>query len=597
MLFSKFSESTFSKKRLDATSMLFFIWIVFELSAPVSAKTLDLKEFKGGVIGKHLQYIQEQQALSVSQARTRFLDGKGKQSNADSISLGIGVAPVWLQVTIDNPISEVKSNRLSIETPWLDYIDVWLLRDGVIVKQITGGDAVPYEQRPMQYRNFAFEYDYEPGKTELLIRIESLGPMAIPIRLSSIDKAVQRDISSAYQYGVLYGVMSALALYNIVLYVYIRQREFGLYGVYLLGFVINSLSYTGQLHTVITADFGKYFQDWLDIFLMITYSVAGLHFARTLLKTKDYAPNLDKTVKIITTVIPVGMLIGFVFNQLVFSMSLAFILNCGFVTLFVAMGFYAQKARKPLANIFIISSITAAVCITISTLAVAGLLVPYNDYTFKAIEVGMTFEAMLLAVILAKQFRIAQADKVLAEVYARTDTLTSLNNRRGFEESTQPLWNKIIREQRDASIVLFDIDDFKKVNDSYGHSTGDLVLQHVSDVVKKTLRDSDVCGRWGGEEFIIMLPETSVEQAARQAERLRMAFEQSSISVGTITIPVTASFGVSGSLDRQFNEEKLTSSCLEKMIKLADTALYRAKRRGKNRVMMQFSEDGYAESL
>jgi GGDEF domain-containing protein len=221
---------------------------------------------------------------------------------------------------------------------------------------------------------------------------------------------------------------------------------------------------------------------------MITYSVAGLHFARTLLKTKDYAPRLDKSVKVITTAIPAGMLLGFVLNQLVFSMSLAFILNCGFVTLFVAMGYYALKAGKPLANIFLISSVTAAICITISTLAVAGFLVPYNDYTFKAIEVGMTFEAFLLAVILAKQFRVAEKDKVMAENYARTDTLTTLNNRHGFEESTQPLWSKIIREKRDVSVVLFDIDAFKKVNDNYGHSAGDLVLKHVADVIKATMR-------------------------------------------------------------------------------------------------------------
>jgi hypothetical protein len=69
--------------------------------------------------------------------------------------------------------------------------------------------------------------------------------MAIPIRISSVEKAVQRDISSAYQYGVLYGIMSALAIYNLVLFALIRKREFGLYGVYLLGFILNSLSYTG----------------------------------------------------------------------------------------------------------------------------------------------------------------------------------------------------------------------------------------------------------------------------------------------------------------------------------------------------------------
>lgn len=564
-----------------------FIFAIFSISGFVSAETLTLPDFKQGTLGKHLQYFQELNGqLTLDEAKQKFRSSMTKKGSSHSISLGINVAPVWMNFAVNNTNDLAELYRLSIETPWLDVIDTWLVQDGKVIKHIAGGDAYPYSQRPMPYRFYAFEHHFNQGKTEVYIRIATKGPLAIPVHFSSVKKAIERDITSSFQYGLLYGIMLALALYNLVLFVFIRQKEYGLYSLYLFGFVLNSLSYTGQLHTVITYDFGPYFQDWLDIFLMITYSVAGLHFARLLLKTKFYALKLDQFVVRITIVIPVGMVIGFVFDQLFFSMVLAFLLNTCFAVLFIAMGIRALLANKPFAVIFILSSVTAAICITISTLAVAGFLVPYNGYTFKAIELGMAFEAILLAVILARQFRMAKLDKMIAETYARTDALTQLNNRRGFQELTQPIWQGIIRTRRDAAIVLLDIDFFKRFNDQYGHEIGDKVLVKVAQCLKETARKGDVFARWGGEEFILFLPETTEKQAYLQAERIRAAIEMLEIQVIKLPLSITASFGVAGSTENCFQDEPLSLSVLEPMINSADRALYVAKQKGKNQVCL-----------
>lgn len=537
-------------------------------------------------LGKHIRYIRESDArLTLTQVQAAFETGDVSYSNNDSISLGIGVNPVWLAFKVNNTSTKPDTYRLTVETPWLDYIDTYIVAADVPVEHIAGGDAMPFEQRPKQYKYYAFDADFQPGITQVFIRVQSKGPMAIPVRIASIEKAIERDISSAYQYGALYGIMVALALYNLVLFVFIRQAEYGLYGLYLLGFVINSLSYTGQLHEIITSDFGPYFQDWVDIFLMITYSVAGLHFARALLKTKTYAPKLDRFVLRTTLIIPAGMLIGFLVDHLVMSIILAFILNCGFVLLFIAMGVSALKANKPFAGMFVVSSVTAALCISISTLAVAGILIPYNDYTFKAIEVGMTFEAILLAVILAQQFRMAQLDKQLAETYARTDMLSQLNNRRGFQQITNPVWQNLCRQQRDAAVVLIDIDDFKGINDKFGHDFGDQAIKLVADCVKNTARKGDISARWGGEEFVILLPETDQQQALIQAERIRQAISQLLLKIGTAKFSLTASIGVAGSSKQQLNTTPLSEIRLEQLINLADKALYKAKSAGKNQVV------------
>lgn len=362
-------------------AVLSIVCVIISFRAVASVSTIDLTSFNSGTLGKYTEYFQEtSKKLTLQQAIKRFERGEIKVGSSNSISLGLDVAPVWMLIKVNNSSRNLIDYRLALETPWIDFIDTWLIHDGQTIDLISGGDGYPFEQRPMPYRYYAFEHAFKPGTTHIVMRVETKGPMALPLQFSTREAAIQRDISGGYQYGILYGIMGALALYNLVLFVFIRQREYGLYSLYLMGFILNSLSYTGQLHTIFTPDFGPYFQDWLDIFLMITYSIAGLHFARTLLDTRSYAPNLDKFVILVTVLFPLGMLVGFVLDNLFLSMALAFVLNTCFVILFVVMGLKALAERRKFAKVFLVSSVAAAVCITISTLAVAGVLVPYNDF-------------------------------------------------------------------------------------------------------------------------------------------------------------------------------------------------------------------------
>jgi len=572
-------------KQFTKLLILFFISGYFlTVKNVISTELIDLSKFEDGTLGKHLIYFQEQdgQKLSIEQAINHFNEKESIQGTSHSISLGIATDPVWLKISVNNPSLDQIAYRLSVETPWLDYIDTWLVKNNQVIAKYSGGDGTSYVNRPMQYRYYAFENNYEVGTTDIYIRIETLGPMAIPVRFNTIPAAIKRDISTAYQYGILYGVMFALALYNLLLFFIISKKEYGLYSLYLFGFIANSLSYTGQIHTVFTGDYGVYFQDWLDAFLMITYSIAGLHFARFLLNTASYAPKLNKVTYWVTIIIPLFMLVGALFNQLVFTLLLAFLLNSTFAVLFIALGFAALKANIPAAFLFLFSSVTAATCIGISTMAVAGI-VPYNDFTFKAIELGMVFEAISLALILAQRFGMAQRDKLIAENYARIDHLTKLYNRRGFTEIVDNYWQGYIRNSRDFSIILLDIDHFKKVNDSLGHTAGDLVLGNISQCIIDTIRASDIAARWGGEEFIILLPETTLESALIQAERLRSAIAELTIPYNNEFLHITSSLGVVGT--NQVPKIMLSDELsLDSLIIKADEAMYKAKNSGRNQV-------------
>ncbi len=166
---------------------------------------------------------------------------------------------------------------------------------------------------------------------------------------------------------------------------------------------------------------------------------------------------------------------------------------------------------------------------------------------------------------------------VYAEIlkHATLDALTGFYNRRQLEERIKQEASSARRQHRSLCAIMTDIDYFKKVNDTYGHSAGDLVLKTVSREIKNQLRDYDVAGRYGGEEFVILLPFTKIEEAKMVAERLRNAVKSKKIELaGKQHINVTISLGVS-----EYKGEK-------DFIENADKALYKAKESGRNKVIV-----------
>lgn len=161
---------------------------------------------------------------------------------------------------------------------------------------------------------------------------------------------------------------------------------------------------------------------------------------------------------------------------------------------------------------------------------------------------------------------------------ATTDSLTGLLNRRRFLEAGSAELDRAGRFRHPASLIMFDVDHFKAVNDTLGHAVGDMVLSTLARVAGETLRGVDVLGRIGGEEFAALLPETEIQDAVYAAERLRAAVESMEIVAGKMPLSVTISLGVA-QWDGTEN--------LESLLNRADAALYRAKEAGRNRVERQ----------
>tara|TARA_R110002072_G_scaffold4663_7_gene32610 strand:+ start:62858 stop:63835 length:978 start_codon:yes stop_codon:yes gene_type:complete len=157
---------------------------------------------------------------------------------------------------------------------------------------------------------------------------------------------------------------------------------------------------------------------------------------------------------------------------------------------------------------------------------------------------------------------------------SRTDSLTSLHNRGFWEENLILEFLRCQRNQRPSSLILFDIDHFKEFNDTHGHQAGDQVLRVVAALLKSLCRTTDTAGRYGGEEFGIILPDTNSEQALVFAERLRTKIDATAVAWETESLSVTISIGISEfATDMRSHQDWIEKS---------DTALYAAKERGRN---------------
>ena len=173
--------------------------------------------------------------------------------------------------------------------------------------------------------------------------------------------------------------------------------------------------------------------------------------------------------------------------------------------------------------------------------------------------------------------------------YAEHDGLTGLWNHRIIVEQLRGEIDRSRREGTPLSVILADVDHFKKINDTFGHLTGDLVLKEIGAIITGSVRSYDWVGRYGGEEFLIVLPGTEIESALYRAEQLRLAVQSAKVGNDEITLQVTASFGVASDFPPDYDAEAI--------IRTVDTALYRAKNSGRNCITAAEMDMPLCESL
>lgn len=545
------------------------------LGALAHAAPLSVAQDPASAIGLSTRTLQENQSrLSLAEATVAYQAGQFTPGTSPVLSFGIGAKPVWIQFALANPATAPVQKRLSIEIAWLDRIELYIRNpDGSLTTHYVG-DRQPYAQRPVASRYFVFDHAFGAGTSEVFVRVETPDPLVVPIHLLDPETSRDRQMQQAFSYGIVYGFLLALIAYNAILYLSLRSTRYLLYALYLAMFVAMNVAYTGYGYAWLWPD-SPTWQQWSNPLLMFLYGTSGLAFAIRFLDLRVVFPRARKAVIAFCAIFGALLATAVLLDSQKLALLAAFAFAILFTVVMLFLGVISVRAGQKPARYFLIAALAGMAGALLTALSTWGLI-PYNSWTFRAVEIGMLIDATLLALALGYQFRVGQEERLRAERLAQLDPLTGLNNRRAFYDKTGAPWSQAVRHGHATSVMLIDIDRFKQINDVHGHAHGDVVLKAVTAVLKASMREGDVLARWGGEEFIVFLPETGRDEGMALAERLRTRIAALRVAAGAGEIVLTASFGIAQLEGHHFTLDALIAS--------ADACLYQAKQRGRNQV-------------
>jgi diguanylate cyclase (GGDEF)-like protein len=439
------------------------------------------------------------------------------------------------------------------------------------------GDLQPFANRNPLLTGFLFPLQLSPGEHLVLLRISTPDPMLLPLRLLDDEQLEHLSLQRLTSYGLSYGFLLALIFYNTALFFGIRDRHHLLYALYLGSFLLVNLAYSGHGLAWFWSDATEW-QRWAPPALMILFGCCGLLFATSFLHIRQHCSLGYRAAQLAAALALLSLSAGWLMDSQLIALSTAFVFMLVFTSLMLLMGLYRVTQGSVSARFYLLAVISGTCGTVITTLAVLGHL-PLREWSFRAAEIGMLAEATLLALALAARIRHVQREQIQAEHAANTDPLTLLNNRRALYRLAESHWQTGNRRRRPLSAVVLDIDHFKLCNDTHGHAAGDRVLCQLGQCILNTVREGDLAARWGGEEFLILLPDTNLEDAGRFAARLLEQIRLTQLILNGRVVEVTASIGIA--------EQSEQDRSLDDLIGHADQALYEAKHRGRNRIFQQ----------
>ncbi len=511
------------------------------------------------------------QQLTVDEAHHLYQQGKFQPADGPALTFGIGAAPHWLALTIHNPQPQVLQRRLVVGTTWLDQLDLYLVGTAGPGAHWLSGDTHSEHPGLAPALGYRHRLQLPSGDSLLLLRVATPDPQVITLVLADDSQLERLQLLKAYLYGLLYGFLLALCGYNLMLWLGLRERSYLYYVLYLSSLLLCNVAYTGHGLMWLWPNQVE-LQRYIILALMVQFTAFGLLFAGRFLELERLRPHWLRPLRLFAAAAIGGQLLLIWGDHQHGAALLAFWAVTLFSLLMILLGLSMVRSH-PGGRYFLLATLFGGLGAGITSLTVWGQL-PYTQLGYHAFEWGVVFEATLLALALARQVRHYQQLSARSSHEARHDLLTGLLNRRGFIAGAQPLWSTANRRQRPLSLLMVDLDHFKAINDSHGHAGGDQALQAVARLLAEQSREGDLVGRWGGEEFVVLLPETSLAEALVLAERLRLAIAALPAgSCGGATL--TASLGVAG---------RNGNTSLEQLVAEADRQLYLAKEQGRNRV-------------
>jgi diguanylate cyclase (GGDEF)-like protein len=376
---------------------------------------------------------------------------------------------------------------------------------------------------------------------------------------------------------ILYTALACFALVSACFWLVGRERMYGQYTLFLLSWLAFMASNSGLLYVMPglrdLAALGMHGQ-WALVTLCFAASTA---FARDFLDLARHAPRLLPAFDLVSRVLFVAaaVIVLSPWPMSWYGMAMSTVAMTLFPLLVVTGSWIALRTRDRYAWYFLAGWVPMTIGSMTRALQTAGLL-DIDSRATHLYALGVLLQAAALVLGLAERMMRTRRERDQAQQAAAHDALTGVLNRRALDARLHAACAEAVRGGAKPALLFLDIDHFKSVNDNYGHAGGDACLVETARRIQSQLADGDSLGRWGGEEFVVLLPSAGLETARKISEAIRHGVSARPVLFHGHEIAVTISIGISAFDPATDDAASLTAR--------ADAALYRAKERGRNRV-------------
>ena len=535
--------------------------------------------------------------------------GKFKPLPGGNATFGFGNGAYWFHATLYNQGNGEERWLLVLQYSLLDYVDVYMRYPDGRVDHLASGDQLPFSARAIRYRHPNFWLNLpQSTEVELLVRAKSESSMQAPLRIYSFGAFAEMERDAQLGIGIYDGILLALFFYNMVLWLSLRDSSHFWYMCHLAGFGLVLFCLNGLAFEYLWPS-----SPWLAnhaIPLSMCFAQMAMHqFARLFLELRMRWRLGDL------------MSLSFVWAYALLALASLWIpyrtsVQLGTygvfpgVLLLVYQTLEAIKRGYAPARLFL----AAWAMLLFGTAMYASVsfgVLPKTFITEYGIQIGSAMEMVLLSFALAYRYanlrtenesvvrdaneqlernvsrrtaelstaleQLADANSRLRESNRR-DVLTGMFNRRHFREVFEQMLHHAIETRQPISLLLMDLDHFKGVNDEFGHLAGDECLRTLARNLDDCLRSEiALTGRFGGEEFVILLPGATTTKGLEVAERIRQRVADSPVRYAGKDIRMTASIGICCLVAGEI-------AMADELLHQADDALYAAKNAGRNRV-------------
>ncbi len=550
----------------------------------------------------HVLYLEDaNRTYTLAQVQSEPLASRFAPLPKGKSNFGIVGADYWLRIDLKNSSEDALSWFLEVpHTNW-DFVTFYM--DGAAPQ--VGGDHVPFSERAIAAESNLYPVNTPAGAVQRIwvkLSYALPGKAETQLLLWTPDAFFQHYAKRYFVIGTFIGIGLLLVFSNFLIGYSTRLPEYKWYTLYIMAAMMVLLTNTGLGYRYLWQGY-HWFADFAPVLFGVLTLVLATQFTRCFLNTRE-SLVIDRLLQALLLLGGVSVFC-YLLGGREYALKLA-LLYALFTVLFPLLGIWQYKKGRGDARFYVLGWSIWSLAVFIAVMRNIGFI-PADFVTNFSPPLGLCIEGVLLSLALADRInyltqeketvelqhilhlqqeqmmlerqvseRTVELEKAMkqAELLAQTDSLTGVLNRRAFYDFSEREVNRARRFETPLAVVMIDLDMFKRINDSYGHATGDRVLIAAINTLQTIIRHVDLFGRIGGEEFAVLLLQAHLHEATELAERLRVALAEMEVKVDELTIKVTASFGVAA--------VDVENESVADAMQRADTALYQAKSSGRN---------------